>query len=193
MNISNHPIPNTRSNPGTLKLLLTQFSSKNKKQARKEFLSIFSIRNIKRAFKNYKDNKVPTKTSIKVRSSNDIETRYWNQIVLVCVEHHELFEKILEPRRFQSDQHNQGESQMSYNFTFCNQFFSRTEVKDLHLAIVDLLFSNPNPSILIKKFKLFCCFEEEHSIECCSKWKSMEEYLKGECLSQYVQNNNNSG
>jgi hypothetical protein len=166
------PFQNDVITPAPRKIIKA-FSTRTNARARSDYLTICFIRSIERAIRSHRNNRIPSKTAIKVDPLSLQQSNNWLAVVQVLHCHSQTFD-ILFPR--------EGQHRTSYNLKFFKEFFEPAEVKELHLALVRLIYSDPDPSILISRFGIFCCREVIHSIQCQVKWDRLHEYLKGDFL-----------
>ncbi|CAG9325966.1 unnamed protein product [Blepharisma stoltei] len=66
----------------------------------------------------------------------------------------------------------------SFNGKFCRKYFEPIEVRESYFYYTEYVFSEFDPDILSKKFKLRCCRAPQHSSECMNSWKLLKFYVQ---------------
>ena len=66
----------------------------------------------------------------------------------------------------------------SFNNRYCKDFFTDDIIRKAFKIIVQLIFSNFEPSVLSEKIKFKCCNStESHPRQCYEKWEELLDYL----------------
>ncbi|CAG9311373.1 unnamed protein product [Blepharisma stoltei] len=66
----------------------------------------------------------------------------------------------------------------SFNGKFCRKYFEPIEVRESYFYYTEYVFSEFDPDVLCKKFKLRCCRAPQHSSECMNSWKLLKFYVQ---------------
>ncbi|OMJ81226.1 hypothetical protein SteCoe_18343 [Stentor coeruleus] len=166
-------------------LIFERFFNNQCHHPKKEFFNAFMIRAIKRSFRIVAKNLIPKKTSIKVTPNDSKEMALWNILVLLYQKNPDHIKKIsttisspLTDAKTKRKPSMKKDKANSYNNNYCKNFFQDLYMQVAFYVIAGILFADPSPNALIKKFKFKCCQDSTHTIECIEKWAILKEFLE---------------
>lgn len=166
-------------------LVFEHFFNNQCHHPKKEFFNAFMIRAIKRAFRIVAKNLTPKKTSIEVIPNNPRQTSLWNTLVLLYKKNPDHIKKIsttisspLTDAKTKRKPSMRKDKANSYNNSYCKNFFQDWFMQVAFYVIAGLLFSDPSPNVLIRKFKFKCCQDVVHTNECMKKWGVLKDFLE---------------
>jgi len=75
---------------------------------------------------------------------------------------------------------NDGEDNIpkSFNEKFCKKYFLPIQVRESYFYYTEYIFSEFDPDVLCKKFKLRCCRSPQHSPDCYNSWNLLKFYVQ---------------
>ncbi|CAG9325969.1 unnamed protein product [Blepharisma stoltei] len=162
--------------------ILNRFESLSKpKPPKKEYLRCKMIRGHKRANRQIEKGTLPQKT---LNVFSDKAQSYWDQLTK-CFH---LYRHILsEESKTEAGPRTDGKSkrtceenglQKSFNGKFCKKYFEPIQVRESYFYYTEYIFSEFDPDVLCKKFKLRCCRAPQHTSECMNSWKLLKFYVQ---------------
>lgn len=182
---SNHKVsrPSGRKK-NVFTLILEQFYTTNTRHPKKEFFNAFIIRSIKRAFRYLELEKIPVKTCITVDLRNEGEKNCWLNLQKLYKKYPEHFKKVattetspLTDGKSKRNLDSKTSAPKSFNNSFCRDFFADELMQKTFLILIELMFSDSDPSKLRTKLKFYCCTLEQHSDQCYKSWTELRDYL----------------
>lgn len=162
--------------------ILGKFQSLSKPSPpKKEYLRCKMIRGHKRANRQIEKKIFPKRTlnvySAKAQSYWDQLTKCFNLHKSVLVEESKTEAG---PKTDGKTKRNTGENNIpkSFNEKFCKRYFQPVQVRESYFYYTEYIFSEFEPDVLCKKFKLRCCRAPEHSSECLNAWNLLKFYVQ---------------
>ncbi|CAG9322488.1 unnamed protein product [Blepharisma stoltei] len=153
---------------------------------KKEYLRCRIIRGHKRALRQVKNKKIPTRTINSFDSKNPTAMKIWKALT---ESFHKYEEELTPISQTENGPKTDGKSKRkekpdeiakSFNSEFCKDYFAPYGVRETYYYYIELLFADLNPRILCNKFEFNCC-RGNHSKQCLEKWLLMKKYI-----SQYM-------
>ncbi|OMJ84070.1 hypothetical protein SteCoe_14881 [Stentor coeruleus] len=165
-------------------LILEQFYTIKARHPKKEFFNAFIIRSIKRAFRCLAKEIIPIKTCIAVDLKNNGEKMCWLNLQKLYKKYPEHFNEIaatetspLTDGKSKRNLDSKTSASKSFNNIFCRDFFADELMQKTFLILIELIFSDFDPSKLRTKLNFYCCTLEQHCNQCYKSWTELRDYL----------------
>ncbi|CAG9311374.1 unnamed protein product [Blepharisma stoltei] len=162
--------------------ILNRFESLSKpKPPKKEYLRCKMIRGHKRVNRQIEKGTLPQKT---LNVFSEKAQSYWDQLTK-CF--HQYRSILSEESKTEAGPKTDGKAKRkgeendlpkSFNGKFCKKYFEPIQVRESYFYYTEYIFSEFDPDVLCKKFKLRCCRAPQHSSECMNSWKLLKFYVQ---------------
>ncbi|CAG9325544.1 unnamed protein product [Blepharisma stoltei] len=153
---------------------------------KKEYLRCRIIRGHKRALRQIKSQKIPTRTINSFDPKNPSAVKIWMKLSEVFQRNEDVLCPISQTENGpKTDGKSKRKEKVdsiakSFNEKFCKEYFTPYGVRESYYYYIELLFVDLNPRILCEKFEFNCC-RGAHNLQCLEKWLLMKKYI-----SQYM-------
>lgn len=181
---SNTNVPGRAKNNFTI--ILEQFNIvSSSKKPKKEFLNVYIIRAIKRAFRSISKGKIPAKTCIAVNINDNVEMNIWEELQKIYRSNPDFISEKMKPENGpptgpKSNRKVREDGCKSFNNAFCKEFFSNELMTKSFFWIIDLLYCHFSPQRCCERFKFYCCSGRPNAIHddiCEVKWLKLKDYF----------------
>ncbi|CAG9315041.1 unnamed protein product [Blepharisma stoltei] len=173
-----------RRKRGLDSLILSNFFTRTEKTPKKEYIRLRVIRGHKKAHRQIFKNQTPLINALHAfePTQNSQYPLIWRILSETCMRYKST---ISQSCKTESGPATDGKSRKkiisgdeakSFNNNFCRNYFSIPGVLESYFWYIELIFANKNPSVLCRKFEMFCCYGP-HSNECTNKWQYLHAYL----------------
>ena len=167
-----------------IKSLMCQFTSKTKKQLKKEYVRVNIIRRHKKIIRSCLSTGIALKRFNKSVAKMPCGIQgLWKSLAAFYYEHRASLEKIGStangPKTDGKSRRCKEEisKEKSFNDNFCKKYFSENYVRQSFYLFIEYLFADNNPEELCLAFKYFCCNQTIHSAQCASNWLKLKEFF----------------
>ena len=154
--------------------ILSNFFTPSGRNPRRKKFNAFIMRSIIRLIRYISEYKIPKRSAIAVDVTEDAQIRIWLQLIEIYDAGYVRLPAIIDIRK---DSTKSG----------CALFFISEGRREIFYLLIELMFSNCNPTKLRLKFRLNCCVENEHGQHCNAKWDELKEYLMSNYLADLDQ------